>query len=145
MISIREIKLCDISICKPLEIIIQNCLRSGKFLSEWKNANVLPTFKKAVKQCIKNYRPVSLLPVCAKMFQRLLYNKIFSFFSENDLISPKQSGFRPGESCTNQLLSIAHDVLSAFDDGHEVRGVFLNISKAFDRVWDEGLLFKLQQ
>ena len=145
MISIRMIKLCGISICKPLEIIFQNCLRSGKFPSEWKKANVVPTFKKGDKQCIKNYRPVSLLPVCGKVFERLLYNKMFSFFSENDLISPKQSGFRPGDSCTNQLLSIAHEILSAFDDGHEVRGVFLDISKAFDRVWHEGLLFKLQQ
>ena len=70
---------------------------------------------------------------------------MFSFFSENDLISPKQSGFRPDDSCTNQLLSIAYQILSAFDDGHEVRSVFLDISKAFDRVWHEGLLFKLQQ
>ena len=70
---------------------------------------------------------------------------MFSFFSANDLISPKQSGFRSGDSCTNQLLSIALEILSAFDDGHEVRGVFLDISKAFDRVWHEGLLFKLQQ
>ena len=44
---------------------------------------------------------------------------MFSFFSENDLISPKQSGFRPGDSCTNQLLSIGHEILSAFDGGHE--------------------------
>ena len=79
------------------------------------------------------------------MFERLLYNNMFSCFSENDLSSAKQSGFRPGDSCTNQLLSIAHEVLSAFDDGREVRGVFLDISKAFDRVWHEGLLFKLQQ
>ena len=56
---------------------------------------------------------------------------MFSFFSANDLISPKQSGFRSGDSCTNQLLSIALEILSAFDDGHEVRGVFLDISKAF--------------
>ena len=68
----------------------------------------------------------------------------FFFFSENDLILPKQSGFRPGDSFTNQLLSVAHKIYSAFD-GHEVRGVFLDISKAFDRVWHEGLLFKLQQ
>ena len=125
MISIRMIKLCGISICKPLEIIFQNCLRSGKFLSEWKKANVVPTFKKSDKQCIKNYGPGSLLPVSGKVFERLLYNNMFSFFSENDLISPKQSGFRPGDSCTNQLLSIAHEILSAFDGGHEVRVSFL--------------------
>ena len=145
MISIRMIKLCGISMCKPLEIIFQNCLRSGKFRSEWKKANVVPTFKKGDKQYIKNYRPVSLLPVCGKVFERLLYNNMFSFFSENDLISPKQSGFRAGDSCKNQLLSTAHQILSAFDDGHEVRGVFLDISKAFDRDWHEGLLFKLRQ
>ena len=106
MISIHTIKLCGISICKPLETIFQNCLRSGKFPFEWKKANVVPTFKKGDKQCIKNSRPVSLLPVCGKVFERLLYNSMFSFFSENDLIMSKQFGFRPGDSCTNQLLSI---------------------------------------
>ena len=140
MISIRMIKLCEISICKPPEIIFQNCLRSGKFPYEWKKGNVVPTFKKGDKKCIKTYRPVSLFPVCGKVLERLLYNNMFSFFSENDLISPKQSGFRPGDSCTNQLLSIAHGIPSAFDDGHEVRGVFLDISKVFDRVWDKACL-----
>ena len=91
-----------------------------------------PTFKIGDKPCIKNYRPVCILPVCGKVFELLLYNNMFSFFSENDLISPKQSGFRPGDSCTNQLLSIAHEILSAFDGGHEVRSVFLDISKALD-------------
>ena len=61
------------------------------------------------------------------------------FFSENDLILLKQSGFRPDDSCSNQLLSIEHEIISAFDDGNEVRGVFLDISKAFDRVWYERL------
>ena len=144
-ISIRMIKLSGIFICKPLEIIFQNCLRSGKLPSEWKKANVISTFKKGDKPCIKNHPPVSLLPVCGKLFERLLYNNMFSFFSENALLSPKQSGFRSGYSCTNHLLSITHKILSAFDNGHEVRGVFLDISKAFDRVWHEGLLFKLQQ
>ena len=67
---------------------------------------------------------------------------MFSFFSENDLMSSKQSGFRPGDSCTNPLLSIVHEIISAFDDGQEVRGAFLDISKAFDRVWHGGLLFR---
>ena len=71
MISICMTKLCSISICKPLEIIFQNFLRWGTFPSEWKKANVVPTFKKSDKQCIKNYRPVSLFPVCGKVFERL--------------------------------------------------------------------------
>ena len=89
MISILMIKFCGISICKLVEIIFKKCLSSGKFSSEWKKANVDPTFKKGDKQCIKNYRSVSLLPVCGKMFERLIYNNMFSIFSENDLISPK--------------------------------------------------------
>ena len=80
MTSIHMIKLCGISTWKPLEIIFQKCLRSGKFSSEWKKASVVPTFKKGDKQCIKNYRPVSLLLVCGKVFERLLYNIFFFFF-----------------------------------------------------------------
>ena len=102
--------------------------------------------KNGDRQCIKNYYPVSLLPVCSKVFEWLLYNSSFSFFSENYLILPKKCEFRPGDSCADQLLSIAHEIVSAFDDGHEVRGVvFLDIPKAFYRVWHKGLLFKLQQ
>ena len=60
---------------------------------------------------------------------------MFSFFIENGLISQNQSGFKPGDSCINQLLSITHEIYKSFDDGWEVRGAFLDISKAFDKVW----------
>ena len=136
MIGTRMIKLGGIFICKSLEIIFQNCLRSGKFNSEWKKTNVVPTFKKSDKQRIKNCRRVSLIILFwGKVFERLLYNNMFSPFFRKRLISPKQSEFRPGQSCTNQFLSIAHEILSVFDEGHEVRGVFLDISKAFEKVW----------
>ena len=69
----------------------------------------------------------------------------FSFFVENDLISQNQSGFKPGESCTNQPLSITHEIYKFFDDGWEVRGVFLDISKAFDKVWHHCVILKLKQ
>ena len=59
---------------------------------------------------------------------------MLNFFLENNSISPKWSGFRPGDSCINQLLSINHEILSAVDIGLEVRGLFLDILKAFDKV-----------
>ena len=145
MISIRMLKLCGEAICRPLNIIFKTCLNTGKFPSEWKKGNVVPIYKKDDKQNVKNYCPVSLLPICGKIFERLIYNVMYEFLTENDLLSPKQSGFRSGDSCINQLLSINHEILNAFDKGLEVRGIFLDISKAFDKVWHDGLIFKLRQ
>ena len=70
---------------------------------------------------------------------------MYDFLTENDLLSPNQSGFRSGDSCINQLLSINHGILNAFDKGLEVRGIFFDISKAIDKVWHNGLIFKLRQ
>ena len=128
-ISIRMLKICGDSIFRPLNIIFRTCLRTGIPL-EWKKANIVPIHKKGDKQAVKNYRPVSLLPICGKIFERLLYNEMLKFFLENDLISPIQSGFRPGDSCINQLLSINHEILSALDIGLEVGGYFLMSRKA---------------
>ena len=61
------------------------------------------------------------------------------------MISPNQSGFRPAESCVNKLLAFTHEIYKSFDEEFEVRGVSLDISKAFDKVWHEGLLLKLNQ
>ena len=107
--------------------------------------NIVPVRKKSGKQNIKNYRPVSLLPVCGKIFERLVFNEMLKFFTSNTLISPNQSRFKPGDSCINQLLTITQEFYKSFDDELEVRGVFLDISKAFDKVWHEGLIFKLKQ
>ena len=131
------ITLCGNSICKPLSIIFNDCLSEGKFPHEWEKAK-----EQRKEQSLKNYRRISLLPLC---FERLIYNKMFTFFAENNLISPNQSGFRPEDSCVNQLLAITHEIYKLFDEGFQVRGLFLDISKAFGKVWHEALLLKLNQ
>ena len=70
---------------------------------------------------------------------------MFGFFIENDLISQHQPGFKPGDSCINQLLSITHEIYQSFDEGFDVRSVLLDTSKAFDEVWHNGLIFKLKK
>ena len=86
-------KLCGKSICKPIDLIFQGKIKQGKFPTDWKKANVVPVHKKGDKQFLKNYRPVSLLPICRKVFERVIYNNLFDYFIENDLISQNQSGF----------------------------------------------------
>ena len=70
---------------------------------------------------------------------------MFEFFTENRLISHNQSGLKQGDSCINQLLYITHDIYQSLDDVLETRGVFLDISKPFDKVWHKGFLYKLKQ
>ena len=79
-ISIRMSKICGDSVCRPLNIIFKTSLRTGKYPLEWKKANIVPIHKKGDKQAIINYRPVSLLPICSKIFERLLYNEMLNFF-----------------------------------------------------------------
>ena len=74
-----------------------------------------------------------------------MFNEMFNFFIENKLISSNQSGFKPGDSCINQLLSITHEIYKSFDVGLEVRSAFLDISKAFHKVSHDGIIYKLTQ
>ena len=81
---------------------------------------------------MENYHPVSLLQICGKVFERSIYNSVFEFPIENEW---NFFFFRPGDSCINQVLSIAQGIYKSFDDAYEVTGVFLDISKASDKNW----------
>ena len=144
-ISISMLKLCSKEVAIPLSLIFKSCIAHGIFPAQWKKANVQPTHKKNSRQLKSNYRPISLLPICGKIFEKIIFNHMYSFFVSNKLISKNQSGFRPGDSTINQLLSITTEIFEAFENLDETRAVFLDISKAFDKVWHEGLCFKLKQ
>ena len=85
--------------------------------------------------------------MCSKLFEKFIFNQLCCFFNDNHLITKNQSGFRAGDSTTNQLIELVNEIQKSFDDrcSYEVRSVFLDISKAFDKVWHEGLIFKLKQ
>ena len=128
-------------ICKQLQLIFNECISKGVFPSEWKKGNVVPIHKKNDRQCLENYRPVSLLPICGKIVGHLIFNEIFLFFIKNGIILPNQSGFKSGDSCVNEHLSITHEIYKSFDGEFDVRSVSLDISKAFYKVWYEGIIF----
>ena len=95
---------------------------------------------------VKNYCPISLLSIFGKVFERVIYNSFFNHFQSNILFTPSQPGSLPGDSCIAQLLSIIQEIQTAFDENPtvHVRGVFLDISNAFDKVWHDGIIFKLK-
>ena len=84
-----------------------------------------------------------MLPIVGKIFEMTIYNNVFEYLTTKKLISDNQSGFKPGDSCVNQLLSITHEIYHSLDNGRKVRGVSLDTFKAFDKVWHVGLMFKL--
>ena len=89
-INIRMLKLSDKAICKPLHMIFTLCLERGVFPIHWKKANVVPIHKKESKQLFKNYRSVSLLPICCKVFEHLIYSEVYPYLIDNNLISSHQ-------------------------------------------------------
>ena len=87
-----------------------------------------------------------MLLICGKLFDKLIFDEICDHLVKNDLLTSNQSRFRPGDSAINHLLSITYCMYTAFEElpSRETRAVFLDIFKAFDKVWHEGLLFKLE-
>ena len=146
-ISATMLKMCGDTLVQPIRIIFLNIVKTGIYPSQWKKANVTPVHKKNDKQLVDNYRPISLLPILSKIFERIIFKNLYNHLISNHLISKNQSGFRPGDSCTNQLLFLINEIHKAFDDNNclEVRSVYLDMSKAFDKVWHPGLIFKLKQ
>ena len=153
-VSISMLKICDEAIALPLKLIYTNCLVKSVYPNLWEKANVLPIHKKESRQLTKNCRPISLLSIYGKLFEKLIFDEIYTHLQvdeiythlqENNLLSPKQSGFRPGDSTINQLLQITNEILVAFQyPTRETQAVFFDISKAFDKVWYEGLISKLK-
>ena len=81
------LKLCGDAICEPLQMIFNQPLISASFPFDWKKASIAPIHKKGNKQTLKNYRPVYLLPICGKIFERLIFYEMFRFFLDNKLIN----------------------------------------------------------
>ena len=119
----------------PLSDLFNFSLTSGKVPLIWKVANVTPIFKKDDPSVVSNYRPISLLSTVGKVLEKIVHKHLFNFIRDNNILTTLQSGFVPGDSTVNQLVDIYNTFCHSLDQGKEVRAVFCDISKAFDRVW----------
>ncbi len=143
IISHSMLKMAGDIIAPSLQRLFNLSLQKAVFPQSWKRANVVPIYKKNEKSIPDNYRPVSLLSCVSKLFERCVFKYVFNFLRDTHAISIKQSGFKPGDSTVYQLTYLYHIFAEALDRQKELRIVFCDISKAFDRVWHPGLLNKL--
>ena len=114
-ISIRLLQICGAELMKTLSFIFENCIQYKIFRNLPKNSNIVPIHKKEDKQCMANYRPVSLQPICGKMSGQLIFNPVFELLEKNKLLSLSQSGFSPNDFCENQLFSIVRNIYADSD------------------------------
>ena len=128
----------------PLCDLFNQSLSTGEFPEQWKLSHVTPIPKSGDLSLVSNYRPIALLSNIDKVFERAVFKHLYNHLLENSILTPYQSGFTPGDSTINQMTFLYDSFCEALDDGKEIRVVFCDISKAFDRVWHRGLLCKLK-
>ena len=141
----RVLKLCADSLCNPLSLIFNKSLELGIFPDQWKEALVTAIFKKADRQLKVNYRPISLLCCLSKVFERIVFNDLYEYLTVNGLLTSCNSGFRKNDSTINRLLALLNSIHKGLESHKDVILILLDISKAFDKVWHPGLMFKLKQ
>ena len=123
-ISVRMLQVCASEVASPLQIIFQKCINTGMFPDSWKYANIQPIHKKKDRQIKSNYRPISLLPICGKLLEKIVFDHVYSYLNTHNLLSKNQSGFRPGDSTIYQLISITSDIYESFGKYDETRAAF---------------------
>ena len=143
-IPVVVLKNCDPELSYILGELFNKCLKECCFPDCWKVSSVVTVFKNVgERSTAKNYRPVSLLPVVSKVFEKLLNNRIVNDLEKCGLFPDFQYCFRSSRSTADLLTVVSDRIARAFNSSGATRTVALDISKAFDRVWHSGLLHKL--
>jgi Reverse transcriptase (RNA-dependent DNA polymerase) len=133
-ISSELLQECSDEISPILAALYRKSMNTSTVPAEWKQANVVPIFKKGAKQDPSNYRPISLTCVCCRVMESILKDDITAHLDRNNVISKSQHCFRAGRSCTTNLLEFMEPVTKACDQGKPVDIIYLDFAKAFDKV-----------
>ena len=142
--SVRALKLIKHQIAPVLALLFNDCMHCGVFPDELKIARVLPLYKGGKTHIMSNYRPISILPIFSKIFEKLIYSRLHDFLEKNNILYKKQFGFRRNHSTTHALHLAISSVTKALDNNYKSMGIFIDFSKAFDTINHSILLKKLE-
>ena len=143
-LSTKLLKEIKWEIHKPLTIIINQSFSQGIFPDKLKLAKVLPFYKKGDECIFDNYRPISILPAISKIFEKIMFEQIHTYFSANKLYYNHQYGFRQNHSTEHASLELSDQIIYAMDRGETPLTIFMDLSKAFDTIDYTILLNKLK-
>ena len=139
------LKNCKEEYSKPLTLLWRKCLDEGITPGSLKRPIIIPKFKDGSKADAENYRPIALTSHIIKIFEKVLRSKLVQYLEENHLFNKNQHGFVKGKSCLSQLLAHYDTILSGLEEGAGVDIVYLDFSKAFDKVDFHILLNKIKK
>src|SRR5271170_2425313 len=132
-------------ICSPLHLLFNRIIQTNIFPQSLKTAMVIPLFKVGDKTCMNNYRPISILPIFGKIFEKIIFSQLSTYFLSNDLIAKQQFGFQAGISTSMALVSLYNYILSGLNNKELSAVLFVDLSKAFDTISHKILLDKLEK
>lgn len=142
-ISAKLLKLNAVALARGITLLFNTSIESGSLPSDWKLANVIPVSKGNSSQSVDNFRPISLIPVIAKVFEAVVSQQLSAYLLSNAILHSAQSGFRPMHCTQDVLLKTLEDWREALDVGKIVGTVMIDLSKAFDSIDHSILLSKL--
>ena len=131
MIPTKLLKIAASIVAPSLTAIFTKSIITGIYPTEWETARVTPVFKKGVKSDLNNYRPISVIPVVSKVFEKIVYDQLYQYLNDNKLLLSCQSGFRSLRSTLMALLEATNNWSVNIDNGFLNGAVFIDLKKIF--------------